>query len=181
MNILTLLVERQSHSGKCSSFCKNRIAEGSRSDAATSPGRSDSRRFGYIRDSAPLLGMASVAPAVEMSVRPPHTHSRVATLAGVSRLISFIFILASAGLPQCPAGAVRKWRGPTFSVHALLADEWARVGLHDAEFTDRADRVSLGVEPVRQGWPPSPKECSIGNTLRDSKSRGALGARTQVQ
>lgn len=42
--------------------------------------------------------------------------------------------------------------GPAFPVHALLADEWARLRLHDGAFTDRANRVPLGIEPVGQGW-----------------------------
>ena len=50
-------------------------------------------------------------------------------------------------------------------VHPLLADKWAGVGLQEGEFTDRADRIPVAVDPVRQGWPPSPKECSKVNTL----------------
>jgi hypothetical protein len=76
-----------------------------------------------------------------------------------------IVMVASACLPQCPAGAARKWRVPAFSVHPLLADEWARVGIHDEEVTDRADRVPLRVEPVGQGRASQSEKCSKLNTL----------------
>ena len=37
-------------------------------------------------------------------------------------------------------------------MHLLLADEWVCVGIiRNAELTDRADRLPLGVEPVLQG------------------------------
>ena len=76
-----------------------------------------------------------------------------------------IVMLASAGLPRCPAGAVRKWRGPAFSVHPLLADEWARVGIRDEAFTDRADRVPMGVEPVGHDRASESEKCSKVNTV----------------
>jgi hypothetical protein len=76
-----------------------------------------------------------------------------------------IIMVASACLPRCPAGAARKWRVPAFSVHPLLADEWARVGIHDEELTDRADGVPLRVEPVGQGRASQSEKCSKLNTL----------------
>ena len=57
----------------------------------------------------------------------------------------------SARLPRWPAGAMRKWRAPAFVVHPLLADKRADVELLDGEFTDRADRIPVAVDPVRQG------------------------------
>src|SRR5882724_1667999 len=76
-----------------------------------------------------------------------------------------IVMLASAGLPRCPAGAMRKWQGPAFSVHPLLADEWARVGIRDEAFTDRANRVPMGVEPVGHGRASEYEKCSKVNTV----------------
>ena len=76
-----------------------------------------------------------------------------------------VIMLASACLPRCPAGGARKWQGPARSVHPLLADEWARVGIHDEEVTDRADGVPLRVEPVRQGRASHSEKCSKVNTL----------------
>ena len=92
-----------------------------------------------------------------------------------------IVMLASAGLPRCPAGAMRKWRGPAFSVHPLLADEWARVGIRDEAFTDRADRVPMGVEPIGHDRASESEKCSKVNTRLGSKARTALriGQRAQ--
>ena len=49
-----------------------------------------------------------------------------------------------------PAGGVRKWQGPAFLVHLLIADKWARVGVRNEAIAGRADKVPLGVEFVGQ-------------------------------
>ena|SRR5882724_2446075 len=71
-------------------------------------------------------------------------------------------------------------RVPALSVDSLLADEWARVGIHDEEFTDRADRVPLRVKPVGHGRASESETCSKLNTswsrTQDAVRLGITGA-----
>jgi hypothetical protein len=67
----------------------------------------------------------------------------------------------SASIPtRGSSDAARKWRVPALSVHALLADEWARVRIRDGQLTGRADGVPVAVESVGQARVSQSEKCS---------------------
>jgi hypothetical protein len=76
--------------------------------------------------------------------------------------------------------AARKWRVPALSVHALLADEWARVRIRDGQLTGRADGVPVAVESVGQARVSQSEKCSKLNTFagrtQDALRLGRAGA-----
>ena len=82
-------------------------------------------------------------------------------------------VMVPSSLALRGAGRAHGERVPALSVDSLLADEWARVGTHDEEFTDRADRVPLGVMPVGHGRASESEKCSKLNTSR-SRTQDAL-------
>ena len=117
-------------------FCKTELRRDS--DAATSPGRRIVEVLLHTGQ-RPLLMQASVAPPWKGASGPA-----LAFQGGdVGRFVQVDQLHFHTRLRLTSAGSRwRHTRGPTFSVHPLVANEWVRIGIRDEELTDRAESVS---------------------------------------
>ena len=66
-------------------------------------------------------------------------------------------------------------------MYPLFADEWARVGIHDGQLTDRADGVPVRVEPVGHcRTSESERWCSLMNIF-STRTQGPLRLKRQKE